>query len=43
MLGEESEWRRGEASKREEEEGRKKRGTQNPLYGWKPHPQSLSS
>lgn len=44
MLGEESDWRRGEANKREEEKGRKKRGTQNPLYRWKPHPpQSLSS
>lgn len=36
MLGEGSElWREG--GEREEEEGRKKRGTRNPLYRWKPH------
>lgn len=36
MLGEGSELRRG-GGEREEEEGRMKRGTQNPLYRWKPH------
>lgn len=36
MLGEGSElWREG--GEQEEEEGRKKRGTRNPLYRWKPH------
>lgn len=36
MLGEGSElWREG--GEREEEEGRKKRGTRNPLNRWKPH------